>query len=139
MNVPPSRRIRALVLGDAAVTEGLRAEADTVAALAGLSSLEFLAPGAPRPEKAAVAVAAGMEIFLPLAGLIDLAEEERRLRKEIEKTRAEWDRLERKLANPQFVEKAPEVVVAKERGRAEEMRESLAKLQASLDRVLAAA
>ncbi len=139
MNVPPSRKIRALVLGDAAATGGVRAEADAVSALAGLSSLEFLAAGAPRPEKAAVAVAAGMEIFLPLAGLIDLAEEERRLRKEIEKTRGEWDRLERKLANPQFVEKAPGEVVAKERSRAEEMRESLTKLQASLDRVLAAA
>jgi len=139
MNVPPSRKIRALVLGDATATVGVRAEADAVAALAGLSSLEFLAAGAPRPEKAAVAVAAGMEIFLPLAGLIDLAEEERRLRKEIEKTRGEWDRLERKLANPQFVERAPGEVVAKERSRAEEMRESLSKLQASLDRVLAAA
>jgi valyl-tRNA synthetase len=139
MNVPPSRRVVALFQGQAGPLETIRAEADAVAALAGLERLEFLAAGAAKPEKAAAAVAPGLEIFLPLAGLIDLGEEERRLRKEIEKLEAEGTRIEGKLANPQFAQKAPEAVVARERARAAELRDALEKLRANLERVLEAA
>lgn len=139
MNVPPSRRVVAQVRGEKQMVDTLRAEAETVSALAGLAELTFLAAEEPRPEKAAAAVAPGIEIFLPLAGLIDLEEEERRLRKEIEKTEAEWSRIDRKLTNQQFLERAPAEVVEKERGRATEYQETLEKLRANLERVLAAA
>ena len=85
-----------------------------------------------RPPKSAAAVAAGLEILLPLAGLMDLAEEEKRLRKEMEKLVAEIERVEKKLANPQFVDNAPEEVVAKERAKADEFRENLDKMRANL-------
>ncbi|MHB8765264.1 MAG: class I tRNA ligase family protein, partial [Deferrisomatales bacterium] len=135
MNVPPSRRIQALVHGDPAAAEVLRGEAEAVTALAGLGSLEFLAPGAPKPAQAALAVAPGLELHLPLAGLIDLGEEARRLAKEIEKAAADLARTEGKLGNPQFTDKAPEAVVAKERARAAELADALLKLRASLARV----
>jgi len=139
MNVPPSRRVGAQVQAEPQVVEALQAEAETVKALAGLAELTFLPPGAARPAKAAAAVGPGMEIFLPLAGLIDLGEEERRLRKEIDKAAAEGEKIGKKLANAQFLERAPVEVVEKEKGRAAELDETLARLRANLDRVLAAA
>jgi valyl-tRNA synthetase len=136
MNVVPSKKIRALFQGSEAALAVLAAERDSLTALAGLEEIEFLAPGAAKPPKAAAAVASGLEIFLPLAGLIDFAEEERRLRKEIEKLETEGARIEGKLGNPQFAQKAPEAVVAKERVKAAEIREALEKLRANLERVL---
>ncbi len=135
MNVPPARRVVALVQGDGAAVAVLAAEAEAVSALAGLGSLEFLPADAPKPPQAALAVAPGLEIHLPLAGLIDLGEEARRLTKEIDKAEAEFARLAAKLANPQFTDKAPAAVVAKERARVAELTEALAKLRASLARV----
>jgi len=135
MNVPPSRRVCALVQGPAAATTVLREETEALLALAGLERVEFLAPEAPKPEPAAAAVAGELEIFLPLAGLVDLAEEERRLTKEIAKLEKECERLTQKLANPQFVDKAPDAVVAKERAKQEELQQTLSKLAANLKRV----
>ncbi len=139
MNVPPSRRLEAHVRGDAAAVDVLRSEADTVTALAGLGRLAFLGGDAPRPPQSAAAVAPGLEIFVPLAGVVDLAAEERRLTKEIARLEAEEARIAKKLANPQFLERAPAAVVAKERAKAEEAREALEKLRASLERVRGAA
>jgi valyl-tRNA synthetase len=138
MNVPPARKVSALVQGSPAAVAVVSAESDVVSTLAGLGSLELLDASAPKPGNCAAAVAAGLEIFLPLAGLVDLAEENRRLRKEIEKLETEWARLEHKLANPQFLEKAPAAVVAKERSRGAEIEQTLAKLRQNLERVAAA-
>ncbi len=139
MNVPPSRRLEAHVRGDAAAVDVLRGEADTVTALAGLDRLWFLAADAPRPPQSAAAVAPGLEIFVPLAGVVDFAAEERRLTKEIARLEADEARIAGKLANPRFLERAPAAVVDKERAKAEEAREALAKLRASLERVRGAA
>lgn len=67
------------------------------------------------PEKAMSAVVTGAEIYLPLAGLINREEEIARLEKELEKLNQEVERVQKKLSNPNFVEKAPEHVVEKER------------------------
>ncbi|MDF1553912.1 MAG: valine--tRNA ligase [Deferrisomatales bacterium] len=136
MNVPPGRKVSALVQGPAAAAAAIRNEADTVVALAGLGTLEFLTPHAAKPEHAAATVAGELEIFLPLSGLVDLAEEERRLAKEIAKLEKDAEGVAKKLGNPQFVDKAPEAVVAKERARADEMQQTLGKLRANLARVL---
>jgi valyl-tRNA synthetase len=138
MNVPPARKVTALAQGEARAIEVVRAEAETISALAGLEKLDFLQPGDPKPTQAAAAVVTGLEFFLPLAGLIDLPEEERRLAKEIEKLETERARIGKKLANPQFLAKAPEAVVAKEKNRAAEIDLAVAKLRENLARVLAA-
>jgi valyl-tRNA synthetase len=69
-----------------------------------------------------------MELRIPMAGLFDLGAERARLDKEREKLRAEADGLERRLTNPQFVERAKPAVVA-------ESREKLAALQARLGQI----
>jgi valyl-tRNA synthetase len=57
------------------------------------------------------------EIVMPLAGLIDVAAEKARIGKDIAKADKEIATLEKKLANPQFIERAPEEVVAEQRAR----------------------
>ncbi len=65
--------------------------------------------------ESAVALLGEMKIMIPLAGLIDIEAELMRLNKEIEKVRANLERTQGKLANPNFTDKAPVEVVEKER------------------------
>lgn len=57
----------------------------------------------------------GVEIYLPLKGLIDVEKETARLNKELEKLEKEIKRLAGKLGNEGFLKKAPEQVVAGEK------------------------
>ena len=68
---------------------------------------------------------------MPLAELVDLEKEKARIEKELKKNRAELDKLEAKLGNPGFVNKAPAHVVEAEQDRAEKLRALLAKLEES--------
>ncbi|MEG0289579.1 MAG: valine--tRNA ligase [Carnobacterium sp.] len=67
------------------------------------------------PETAMSAVITGAEIYLPLAGLINLEEEIARLEKELAKWDKEVKRVKGKLSNAKFVDNAPEAVVAAEK------------------------
>ncbi|MET3697370.1 valyl-tRNA synthetase [Bacillus oleivorans] len=69
------------------------------------------------PEKAMTAVATGVEVILPLAGLINIEEEIVRLEKELDKWTKEVERVQKKLANERFIEKAPQQVVEEERAK----------------------
>ncbi|SIO07639.1 valyl-tRNA synthetase [Carnobacterium alterfunditum] len=69
------------------------------------------------PETAMSAVITGAEIYLPLAGLINLEEEIARLEKELDKWSKEVKRVEGKLANKKFVENAPDAVVEAEKAK----------------------
>ncbi|MFO7168848.1 MAG: class I tRNA ligase family protein, partial [Chloroflexota bacterium] len=88
-----------------------------------------------RPQQAATLVVRDVEVFLPLAGMIDLEAERARLRKELAAAEADIARREGRLANAGFVQKAPEHVVQRERdglaavrATAERLREQLAQL-----------
>ena len=70
-------------------------------------------------------------LFMPLAELVDLEKEKARIEKELKKNRAELDKLEAKLGNPGFVNKAPAHVVEAEQDRAEKLRALLTKLEES--------
>ncbi len=81
---------------------------------------------------AATAVLGELQISIPMAGLIDVAAETARLQKEITKLQAELDRSENKLANENYVAKAPVEVVNKERERVAELRLSIDRFQEQL-------
>lgn len=69
------------------------------------------------PELAMSAVLTGAELFLPLAGLINIEEEIARLEKELDKWTKEVKRVQGKLSNERFVSNAPDEVVEAERAK----------------------
>lgn len=69
------------------------------------------------PSDAVTSVITGAEIYLPLAGLINIEDEIARLEKEAEKLQQEVGRVEKKLSNEKFVAKAPAAVVEAERAK----------------------
>ena len=91
-----------------------------------------LDPAATRPSGAALALVDATEVYVELAGIVDVAAERQRLEKEIRKAGETIAFLEGKLARPDFVEKAPPEVVERERGRLEAERQLRDKLTASL-------
>ncbi len=84
------------------------------------------------PEGAARFVFAGGEDIVPLAEHIDVDAEATRLRRELAEAEQELARVEAKLANDQFVARAPEAVVTKERAKRDEFRQKSDRLRASL-------
>jgi len=85
------------------------------------------------PEKVVSAVVTGAEIYLPLAGLIDIDKEIARLEKDAEHLKNEVDRVNKKLANQGFVAKAPAHVVEEERAKGKDYQEKLEKIQARIE------
>lgn len=85
-----------------------------------------------KPDKAVSAVITGAEVYLPLAGLIDIEQEIARLTKEYEKLQFEVERVQKKLANADFVAKAPEKVIAEERQKEKDYIEKRNKVFARL-------
>jgi len=102
--------------------------------LARLEQVSVLAEDAEPPE-AATALVGEMKVLIPLSGLIDKDAEVSRLQKEVAKLKADLERTEKKLANPQFVDKAPPPVVAKERGKLAELGAAVGKLDDQLQRI----
>ncbi len=73
-----------------------------------------------KPSGSAVLTAGTVEIYLPLAGVVDLEAEKARLLKEKSEIEEEIARAEALLSNPEFLQKAPQEVVDKQRERLEE-------------------
>ena len=80
-------------------------------------------------------MAGDVEICLPLAGLVDVAEEEKRLEKEIAKVQTDVDLFTGKLSNEKFVANAPEHVLEKDRGKLKDAKEKMVVLQESLRKI----
>ena len=102
--------------------------------LARLQSVTILQPEEQPPESA-TALVGEMKLLIPMAGLIDKAAEIARLEKAIGKINADVQRIDGKLSNAGFVEKAPPAVVQKERDRLLEQQSALAKLTQQMEQM----
>ncbi|MHB1405726.1 MAG: valine--tRNA ligase [Desulfitobacteriaceae bacterium] len=131
MNVAPGKKAEIIVVA-AADHEVIKAGADMIRHLAGGSKVEIVASLEQKPAQAGSAVLPGVEIFVPLRGLLDLEKETARLEKEIAQTVKEQERLEGKLNNPGFISKAPAEVVDKERAKLEQVSQRKASLEKRL-------
>jgi valyl-tRNA synthetase len=87
------------------------------------------------PKGSAQAVLDEATIVLPLTGLIDLGAEQARLGRERDKALKEAHKVSQKLANPDFVRRAPEEVVEENRERLENFQAEVARLDAALARI----
>ncbi len=130
MNVAPGKKLDLIFATDNA--DGIKQGELYIKALCGAENVEYTAANAPAPEQAAVAHIRGVDIYLPLRGLIDLDKEIARLNKEIANMDKEIARLEGKLNNQGFIAKAPAAVVEGEKVKLTDYSE---KRQSLLERV----
>jgi valyl-tRNA synthetase len=135
MNISPAAQMKAMIYGPERLLSLIDKHGRYIEDLARLSQLALRQTGK-RPRLAASAVVHDLEIFLPLEAVLDFQEESRRLQKEIGKLEPELARTKRKLANEDFLGRAPAEVVAKEREKSERLGAKLHKLQKQLDRLI---
>jgi valyl-tRNA synthetase len=109
---------------------------DFLMTLARLASIRWLDDHETAPESAA-ALIGEMKLLIPMAGLIDKDAELARLQKELDKLTADIGRCEGKLANKDYVDRAPVHVVAKERERLVELAHNREQLQRQWERIRA--
>ncbi len=131
-NVAPSKRIPAQIAAGER-TSLLQEQAKVIASLAGLNEAEFMIADTlkDKPADAAALVIGSVEIYLPLAGMVDRAEEKTRLEKDLKEVQSHIERLE-KLLSSDFANKAPAALVQKERDKLEGYRSTAAKIEAQL-------
>ena len=135
MNVPPTSQVEVFLRSDdAPALEKLARHRQNISLLAKVRELHCPAASGP-PAASAKAVVAGVEIFMPLTGIIDFKEEARRLNQEMDKIGRELAQAQRKLANEDFLAKAPAEVVSKEKERLQSWSEKLTKLKAHQERI----
>jgi valyl-tRNA synthetase len=131
MNCPPGREVRVIFCGNEEDRDFLREQEPYLRALARVGSAEFRSVDA-RPRGAATAVVGAMGIYLPLDDLVNLDEERARLTKEVGKIEDELGRVQKKLTNADFIAKAKNEVVQKEREKATQFEEKIRTLRNSL-------
>jgi len=135
MNVPAGAKVPLVI---AFANEGTKARVarheQTIKGLARIDTLEL-----GRPQAGAVQIVLDeATLALPLAGIIDIDVESKRLKREIDKVGSEIAQLDAKLANEKFVSRAPEHVVEEQRERKSEAEATAAKLEQALKRLEAA-
>ena len=134
LSCPPAKQIKVIFHGSDGDLAFLGAQMPYLCALARVGSADYLASG-DRPKGAATAVVGSTEIYLPIDDLLDLDEERARLTKEIVKISDEITRSQKKLANPEFVNKAKPEIIQKEREKAIQHEEKLRTLKASVEQI----
>ncbi len=131
-SVTPSKRIAAQIVAGTKI-ELLKSQINVTAFLAGLNQAELsVAESLQDKPKDAVAIVVGsVEIYLPLAGMVDVANEKARLEKELKEAESHIQRLENLLGGD-FANKAPAALVQKEREKLAGYKDTAEKIKAQL-------
>ena len=136
LDVPPGKKIKVVLdcKSDSAV-QSIQAGQAYIHSLARVEDL-VIGVAVERPKQASTQVAGEVEVLIPLADLINVAEEEARLNKEIEKVQKDVSFFEKKLSNEKFVANAPPQVLDKDRAKLTAATEKREILQQSLKKIL---
>lgn len=133
VNTPMSRKVPLYIVAkDEATVRTLEANRQYIERFCNPETLE-IGVEIESPGKSMSAVVTGAELFLPLEGLIDIAEELERLKKELAKWESEVKRVQGKLSNERFISKAPEAVVAEERAKEQDYLAKRAAVERRID------
>ncbi|HYE75774.1 MAG TPA: valine--tRNA ligase, partial [Blastocatellia bacterium] len=132
-NIPPSAPLRAqIAVPDESSRAVISAMADQIKLLARLEKLETVSE-VTLTHGAARDVIGGIEIAVPLEGLIDFEKEKTRLQGTLAKLSKELEGIEKRLGNQDFVKRAAPEVVAETQSRANELRDQIAKLKVAVE------
>ena len=136
-NLPPGAKLpRVILFSDDAV---LRTAIDGMSAYitrqAKVERVEVEPTSGERPSPSATAMVEGVEICIPLEGLIDYEAERARIHKELERVEKDVVKFTKKLGNPKFLEAAPAEIIAKDQATLDAALEKKAALLAGLERL----
>jgi valyl-tRNA synthetase len=132
MNVAPSKPIELQIKPkNLEILKALETNRDYLVRFCNPSEL-LISDEISAPEKSMSTVLTGLEMYLPLEGLLNIEEEIKRLEKEAEKYAKEVERLQKKLSNEGFMKKAPEKVIAEERAKESDYKEKYDNVQARI-------
>jgi valyl-tRNA synthetase len=135
MNIAPGKPLPVLLQDSSVEDQQLLSRHQTyLQKLGRLESITCLGEGEIAPESA-IALVGNLKILIPMAGLIDKDAELARLDKEIQRIQNDLPRVEGKLNNPAFVDKAPVEVIEKEKAKLAEMHGALKNLQAQREKI----
>ncbi|NOY67343.1 MAG: valine--tRNA ligase, partial [Gammaproteobacteria bacterium] len=134
MNIKPGKPLPVLIQNASSTDEQrLNTTQAYLKSLARVESITILTDE--QAPESATALVGEMKVLIPMAGLIDVEEEKARLNKEIDKTEKEVARLSGKLANDNFISRAPDAVVEKERAKLNDANSTLHSLKEQLQRI----
>ncbi len=135
LDVPPGKKIKVVLdCKSDAVKQSILTGQAYIHSLARVEKL-VVGVAVERPEQASTQVAGDVEVLIPLADLINVAEEEARLQKEIEKVQKDVSFFEKKLSNEKFVANAPSQVLEKDRAKLSAAIEKREILQQSFEKI----
>ena len=134
MNVPPALKVEVVCICEQdSHIELLESHRRTISDLARVANLTVARAGeTPKPKQAAGAVVGNMEVFVILKDILDFESESLRLQKELSKLEKEFSMTSRKLSNDDFLQKAPQDVIDKEREKNARLGEKIEKLNRRL-------
>ena len=137
LNVPPAKLVEVVLQSkNRGALNTLEGNRIYVESLARVGKIAIQSEGE-KPKASATSVVGEVEVFLPLKGLINLDDEEKRMQKEISKITGELKRINLKLQNEEFLRKARPEAVEKEREKAKALTEMERKFIEGLARVQA--
>ena len=132
MNVPPGKKADLVIRNVNGHQSNIESFDDIIKTLGRINKIT-LGANLAKPDQSATAVVQKMELFVPLKGLIDLDQEIARLSKRLDELKGHLSGVEKKLANENFVNRAPENVVAHEKQNLQDMTAEFDLVKANLD------
>ena len=132
MNIPPSKKIELNIKSDENQAEFIDQNNELIIALARLDSYSA-GSSVQKPSKSAAAVIHGMELYIPLGGLVDLDKERLQLNKRKTKIELLLSDIKKKLSNENFVSRAPENIVKREQDKMIDLKDELEKIDSNLN------
>jgi len=135
LSVEPSKRFPAYLITDDLDKKNLIGKnIEKLIKLGGLNSIDFIKE-IDDLSKYAKSHVSGVDIFIPLLELVDIKEETERLKKRLSKVKADYEKSKKKLSNEQFLQKAPEHIILREKEKLEELEKEIESIENQIESI----
>ncbi|NIP38224.1 MAG: valine--tRNA ligase [Candidatus Dadabacteria bacterium] len=134
LGVKPSQQIKLLVNAESEQSQHLISQnKQFIHELAKVDSIEFIKDE--KPKNCVSQVLSGVQLYVPVEGLIDIDSEISKMNKEIEKIDKDLGVIEKKLNNKKFIDRAPADIVEKEKGKFSELSDKKSRITENIARL----